>query len=34
MILAGLIGKFFGLLGGAILLGLWWFAEWLWKKIT
>ncbi len=32
MILAGLIGKFFGLLGGAIFIGLWWLVEWLWKK--
>ena len=32
LILAGLIGKFFGLMGGAIFLGLWWLVEWLWKK--
>lgn len=32
MILAGLTGKFFVLLGGAIFLGLWWLVEWLWKK--
>ena len=32
MILAGLIGKFFGLLGGATFLGLWGLVEWLWKK--
>jgi hypothetical protein len=32
MILAGLIGKFFGMLGGAIFLGLWWLVEWIWRK--
>ena len=32
LILAGLIGKFFGLLGGAIFLGLWSLVEWLWNR--
>ena len=32
MILAGHIGKFVGLFGGVIFLGLWWLVEWLWKK--
>lgn len=32
MILAGLIGKFLGLLGGVIFIALWWLAVWLWKK--
>lgn len=34
LILAGLIGKFIGLLGGAIFLGLWWLVEWLLRKNT
>lgn len=32
MIIAGLVGKFFGLVGGAIFIVVWMLIEWLWKK--
>ena len=31
MIIAGLVGKFFGLVGGAIFIAVWMLIEWLWK---
>ena len=32
VIIAGLIGKFFGLIGGAVFLGVWWLIDYLRKK--
>jgi hypothetical protein len=32
VISAGLIGKFFGLVGGAVFLGVWWLIDDLRKK--